>query len=114
MRGKPSHVSNEQIKLGQILFFDPILSKSLEMSCGSCHLPERAFSDGKITSIPKKLDEKARNAPGLINTAYQGNFFWDLKSEDLNNQIMHVFEHANEFNTTPRRNHTKTATKRRI
>ena len=101
MRGKPSHTSNEQIKLGQILFFDPILSKSLEMSCGSCHLPERAFSDGKITSISKKLDEKARNAPGLINTAYQGNFFWDLKSEDLNNQIMHVFEHANEFNTTP-------------
>ena len=39
MRCKPSHVSNEQIKLGQILFFDPILSKSLEMSCGSCHLP---------------------------------------------------------------------------
>ena len=101
MRGKPSNVSNEQIKLGQILFFDPILSKSLEMSCSSCHLPERAFSDGKITSIPKNLDEKARNAPGLINTAYQGNFFWELKSEDLNNQIMHVFEHANEFNTNP-------------
>ena len=101
MRGKPSHVSKDQIKLGKILFFDPILSKSLQMSCASCHLPERAFSDGKITSIPKKLDDKARNAPGLINTAYQGNFFWDLKSEDLNNQIMHVFEHANEFNTTP-------------
>jgi cytochrome c peroxidase len=101
MRGKPSQVNNDQIKLGEILFFDPILSKSLEMSCASCHLPERAFSDGKITSIPKKLDEKARNAPGLINTAYQGNFFWDLKSEDLNNQIMHVFEHVNEFNTTP-------------
>jgi cytochrome c peroxidase len=101
MRGKPSHIDNEQIKLGQILFFDPILSKSLKMSCASCHLPERAFSDGKITSIPKKLDAKARNAPGLINSAFQGNFFWDLKSEDLNNQIMHVFEHANEFNTTP-------------
>jgi len=100
MRGKPSHVSNEQIKLGQILFFDPILSKSLEMSCASCHLPERAFSDGKITSIPKKLDDKARNAPGLINVAFQGNFFWDLKPEDLNNQIMHVFENANEFNTS--------------
>lgn len=100
MRGKPSHINNDQIKLGQILFFDPILSKSLEMSCASCHLPERAFSDGKITSIPKKLDGNARNAPGLVNTAFQGNFFWDLKSEDLNNQIMHVFEHANEFNTS--------------
>ncbi len=101
MRGTPSNISKEQIKLGQILFFDPILSKSLEMSCASCHLPERAFSDGKITSIPKELDGKARNAPGLVNTAFQGNFFWDLKSEDLNNQIMHVFEHANEFNTSP-------------
>lgn len=100
MRGAQTSPTQAQINLGKLLFFDPILSHSLTMSCASCHDPNMAYSDSKTTSISNNSNVQNRNSPGLINAAYQGNFFWDLKSEDMNNQIMHVFESPLEFNTT--------------
>lgn len=34
------------VRLGQALFFDPILSGNRDVSCGSCHDPARAMADG--------------------------------------------------------------------
>ena len=100
IRGNGTQPTEEQINLGKVLFYDPILSNSLKMSCSSCHSPNLAFSDGLKTSIDRDLDSKARNSPSLINSGYQGSFFWDLRSEDMNNQIFHVFDNEFEFNTT--------------
>ncbi len=38
------------VKLGQILFFDPRLSGSAQISCSSCHTPSLSWADGRVTA----------------------------------------------------------------
>lgn len=44
-------VDAEQARLGQLLFFDPILSGSQTVSCATCHHPRFATSDGVSLGI---------------------------------------------------------------
>ena len=41
----------EKIALGKKLFFDGRLSVDGTVACASCHDPDRAFTDGKPTSV---------------------------------------------------------------
>ena len=41
-----NRLSAPRVELGKRLFFDPELSSDRSMSCSSCHLPERYFTDG--------------------------------------------------------------------
>ncbi|MEM1123898.1 MAG: cytochrome c peroxidase, partial [Bacteroidota bacterium] len=89
----------KKIELGKTLFFDPILSRDLKMSCASCHHPEKAFTDG----LPKSKGNKAgkftsRNSPTLVNSTYSTRYFWDLREYDLERQIKHVMHDSLEFN----------------
>lgn len=89
----------KKIELGKILFFDPILSRDLKMSCASCHHPEKAFTDG----LPKSKGNKpgkftSRNSPTLVNATYSTRYFWDLREYDLERQIKHVMHDSLEFN----------------
>ncbi|HRN56659.1 MAG TPA: cytochrome c peroxidase, partial [Agriterribacter sp.] len=62
------------IALGKRLFFETKLSGNNKRSCGSCHLPEKYFTDGLKQSIA--FDEEnvvPRNAPSVLYTAYQYN-----------------------------------------
>lgn len=67
----------ERIALGKKLFFDKRLSSSQEVSCGSCHLQEHAFADPRTISIGVHGRTGTRNAPPLVNLAYNTSFFWD-------------------------------------
>ncbi|UTW62392.1 cytochrome-c peroxidase [bacterium SCSIO 12741] len=92
--------SEKLVELGQKLFFDPVLSGNNKRACASCHDPKNGFADG----VPKSLamDGKGtvdRNSPTLLNASYQNNFFWDLRSEHLNDQIDHVVKSEKEFHT---------------
>ena len=42
--------NSARIELGQMLFFDPRLSRKANMSCASCHNPALAWSDGLPTA----------------------------------------------------------------
>jgi cytochrome c peroxidase len=42
-----NQLSAERIALGRKLFYEPALSRDSSLSCGSCHQPALAFSDGK-------------------------------------------------------------------
>ncbi|HEY8367678.1 MAG TPA: cytochrome c peroxidase [Bacteroidia bacterium] len=58
-------------KLGEKLFFEPLLSKNNTLSCASCHIPEKAFADNEIISPgvnPQFLG--VRNTPSILNRAY--------------------------------------------
>jgi cytochrome c peroxidase len=44
-------VDARQAKLGQLLFYDPILSGNRNISCGSCHSPDHGTSDGLSLGI---------------------------------------------------------------
>lgn len=86
-------------KLGKNLFYDPVLSAGKNMSCSSCHRPEKAFSDGLKTSISSEGIPLARNAPGLMNTSLQNAYFHDMRASALENQIQHVVRNPAEFNS---------------
>lgn len=91
----------DKVLLGKTLFFDPILSSNNKRSCASCHNPDKAFTDGEQRSVA--MDFKGtvqRNAPTLINSVFAERYFYDLRTEKIENQFEHVITSALEFNTS--------------
>jgi len=71
-------LTHNKIELGRALFYDAILSRNNTISCTSCHSQYTAFthvdhalSHGIYDSIG------TRNAPALMNLAWQPVFMWD-------------------------------------
>jgi cytochrome c peroxidase len=91
--------SEKQIVLGEKLFFDKNLSENKKMACATCHIPEKAYADGLVANLDNLGKDLQRNTPTLINAAFQQNFFWDGRSENLMDQISSVFTNEKEFNT---------------
>ncbi|WP_281980255.1 cytochrome-c peroxidase [Tenacibaculum mesophilum] len=87
-------MSNEKIALGRKLFNDKNLSKDGVMSCATCHIKDKAFTDG-LATFPKQK----RNTPTLPYAAYQQTFFHDGRAGSLEGQIVGVVENKNEFHT---------------
>ncbi|GAB4287561.1 MAG: cytochrome c peroxidase [Ignavibacteriaceae bacterium] len=101
----------ERIALGRLLFYDPILSGEMTVSCGTCHHPEFGFGDNR--QLPVGVDGVGlgpnrvfnwnrvgdpiiltpRNAPTCYNTAFNfgqngqpssdGLMFWDGRVSSL-------------------------------
>lgn len=92
---------NESLqRLGKKLFYDKRFSRTGTLSCGSCHQPGKAFTDG----LPKSLTGEGRhtvqrNAPSLINAVYADRYFYDLRSFDLEDQAGQVIRNHLEFDT---------------
>jgi cytochrome c peroxidase len=98
---EPSYNNDLTIQLGQILFFDPILSTNNKRACASCHQPEKAFTDGNKKSIALNFEGNInRNAPTVIDAIFSDRYFYDLKAEKIEKQFIHVIKNEHEFNTT--------------
>lgn len=78
--------TDEQVKLGQQLFFDPRLSLSGSISCNSCHGLATHGVDGKPTSPGHEGQLGARNSPTVLNAALLGSQFWDGREPDVEAQ----------------------------
>ena len=76
----------EKIALGQRLFFDGRLSADGTVACSTCHDPDRAFTDGRPTSIGIKGNVGQRNAPTILNALYNKTQFWDGRVKTLEEQ----------------------------
>ena len=63
-------LTEARAQLGKRLFFDKQLSRTGLVSCGTCHLPENAFSDPKPVSAGVDDRRGTRNAPALVNLAW--------------------------------------------
>ncbi|WP_299007660.1 cytochrome c peroxidase [uncultured Tenacibaculum sp.] len=87
-------MSDEKIALGKKLFNDKSLSKDGVMSCATCHIKDKAFTDG-LATFPKQL----RNTPTVSYAVYQQTFFHDGRAGSLEGQIVGVVENENEFHT---------------
>jgi cytochrome c peroxidase len=95
--------SEDKRALGKMLFSDASLSKNNNISCASCHNPQKAFTDGKVTSLTNIHDNiTKRNSPTVLYAGFQKSFFYDLRSQDLENQIESVMKNPNEFDLTPK------------
>lgn len=77
----------EQVELGRLLFWDPILSGEQDVSCATCHHPDFAYADGRDLSLgpgavglgPDRVADPdgvipvvKRNAHTVLNTVYNG------------------------------------------
>lgn len=95
--------TKEQAKLGFLLFFDPILSGNNERSCASCHNPNLAFTDGAEKSLAyDKQSVLKKNAPTLLNTIFQKNFFYDGRARSIEEQLNEVLHNETEMNSNAR------------
>lgn len=95
-QGSPS-ISGERIALGKALFNDPSLSSEGNMSCATCHIKGKAFTDGHKVGLGKNGVELQRNTPALPYAAYQRAFFYDGRGDGLEGQIVGVANNENEF-----------------
>jgi len=77
----------EKIALGEKLFFDPRLSIDDTVACASCHNPERAFTDGRTTSVGVKGRVGQRNSPTIMNALFNKKQFWDGRANTLEDQV---------------------------
>ena len=59
-----------QIELGRHLFFDRRLSVNNTRSCGTCHNPQFAFTDGYKRSLGAFADLHQRNTQPIFNLSY--------------------------------------------
>lgn len=75
-------------KLGQALFEDPLLSRSGQISCQSCHNRRLGWGDGLPTSFGHDRQEGRRNALPLFSAAYRESLFWDGRAPDLASQAL--------------------------
>ena len=82
----------EKIALGNKLFNDIRFSSTGKVSCATCHAPGKGFTDS-----PLKVSEGiegltgTRNAPTVLNAAFNKTQFWDGRSPDLEDQSQHPF-----------------------
>ncbi len=104
----PSHPG--RVALGRLLFFDPIMSATKDVACGTCHHPTLAMADGRALPAgpsgiglgpDRRLTDpnmilEARNSPTVINAGFNqffqqvtadGFLFWDGRKRRLENLV---------------------------
>lgn len=87
-----------KIQLGRALFYDPILSRNNTISCASCHSQYTAFAhvDHALShGIEDRIGK--RNAPSLINLAWNKSFMWDGAINHLDMQSLAPINHPDEM-----------------
>jgi cytochrome c peroxidase len=87
-----------RIALGERLFFETRLSANNRRSCGSCHQPQKAFTDGERS--PLSLDGNGRllrNTPTLWNSSLQTRQFYDARALTLETQLSDVLHNSDEM-----------------
>ncbi|MDG1729881.1 MAG: cytochrome c peroxidase [Algibacter sp.] len=90
-------ISDERIALGEVLFNDESLSGSNTISCATCHIKEKAFTDGLKTALGLNGEALLRNTPSLSYAVYQKTFFYDGRGDGIEGQIVSVANNKNEF-----------------
>jgi cytochrome c peroxidase len=96
----PVSGKREAIELGERLFFDQRLSPSGRFSCGSCHVPERNWTDNRTRGAA--LAEVGRNTPTLMNLRLARRFGWDGAMDALWKQSVRPMLDARELGASPR------------
>lgn len=75
-----------EVILGKMLFFDPKLSNSNQISCSSCHDPEMGWTDKRRVALGNDHLMGNRNTMSLYNIADRKAFFWDGRARSLEEQ----------------------------
>ncbi len=74
------NVTNDKATLGRVLFYDKTLSVNNFIACGSCHVQQMGFADGRQFSEGFELLNTPRNSPAIINAGAMRKYFWDARA----------------------------------
>ncbi|MEM9454960.1 MAG: cytochrome c peroxidase [Myxococcota bacterium] len=88
-------------ELGRMLFYEKRLSANDQISCGTCHRQERAFTDGR--RLARGIDDRRseRNTMSLANLLWgPQRFFWDGRAESLEAQAGQPILNPDEMGST--------------
>ena len=92
-----SKVFATKTDFGRALFFDKRLSLDNSISCASCHIPEKAFTDGQEKSIGVNGRAALRNAGTLLNVKDAPVFIFDAHIGSLEQQAIVPIQDSNEM-----------------
>lgn len=90
----------EGVLLGQMLFYDPILSGDSTLSCAGCHKQEFAFSDENRFSTGIDGLQGDRQAMPVMNIGWVGDLFWDGRADRVEAQALGPVENPIEMHET--------------
>ncbi|HEU4391879.1 MAG TPA: parallel beta-helix domain-containing protein, partial [Blastocatellia bacterium] len=106
-----SPVTDDKVKLGRLLFFDPVLSGDNDISCATCHHPDLGFTDGRGQAMgkgghglgPSRAGGSVvrRGSPTIWNAAYNRKQFWDGRATDLEDQAQNPIKSEIEMAQNP-------------
>ena len=87
---RDNRLTNAGARLGRVLFYDPLLSSTGKISCGSCHAQARAFAEGRRRSRGVHGKRGRRNSMSLVNLRYHptDRYFWDERAGSLEQQVL--------------------------
>lgn len=100
--GIPSPSSNpltaEKAALGKTLFFDTRLSRNSDMSCATCHQPDKRWRDDRMIPLGAEDISHARRTPTVLNSAWLSTLMWDGRAASLEAQAELPITTAHEMN----------------
>src|SRR4051812_5017938 len=102
----PSRPAPERVRLGRWLFYDTRLSADGTVSCATCHVPERAFSNGTRFGRGVGGHAGVRKTPSFINAArafVPNRFGWDGHATSLEEQSLRPVANPAEMGSTASR-----------
>ena len=76
----------DRVELGKMLFFEPRLSESHNISCNSCHIVGLGGVDMMETSLGHRWQKGGRNSPTVLNAVFNTAQFWDGRAKDLSSR----------------------------
>jgi cytochrome c peroxidase len=91
----------EKIRLGEMLFFETMLSGRGQRSCSTCHKPELFFTDGFSRAWGLHDSELPRKTPNLLNVGWQHSMFFDGRAKTLEDQVSKPLENHEEMDLHP-------------
>jgi cytochrome c peroxidase len=106
------NVPEARIELGNLLFYDPILSVDRETACATCHSEFWGMSDALPIAVGHGAGPLAgpgregpntlrRNSPALFNMAFRKSFLWDGRTTSLEEQALMPMRADDELALAP-------------
>ncbi len=89
-----------KLELGKQLYFDGRLSKNGAIACAFCHNPGTGWADSRQTSIGIGGGVGGRQAPTVLNTAFNPVQFWDGRARSLEEQAIGPIHNPIEMGET--------------
>jgi cytochrome c peroxidase len=93
-------ISPVEVALGKLLFYEKKLSRNNNISCASCHIPEKGFSNGETFGTGTNQNHTKRHVPHLYNLSLNTTLFWDGRVNTLEEQLSKVITSKEEMDMT--------------